>query len=40
MLVVSIINGNDSEIEGDFNFDQLIDIFDILLFSEYLTENS
>mgnify|MGYP001299253572 CR=1 FL=1 len=40
MLVVSIINGNDAEIEGDFNFDQLTDIFDILLFSEYLNENS
>ena len=36
MLVVSIMNENDIEDVGDFNFDQQTDIFDILILSDYL----
>ena len=36
MLVVSIMNENDIEAVGDFNFDQQTDIFDILILSDYL----
>ena len=35
-LVVSIINENTLDILGDINFDQNIDIFDILILSDYL----
>ena len=36
MLVVSIMNENDIEAVGDFNFDQQTDIFAILILSDYL----
>ena len=36
MLVVSIMNENNIEDVGDFNFDQQTDIFDILILSDYL----
>ena len=35
-LVISIINENTLDILGDVNFDQNIDIFDLLTLSDYL----
>jgi len=36
MLLSFVIGGNDSVIAADINFDSVVDIFDLLLLSDFL----